>query len=48
MGVSQEGIVQAKASPKGEAGLTGFFVARPFRAKRGMVSQEGIEPSVPG
>jgi site-specific DNA recombinase len=43
--VSQEGIVQAKASPKGDAGLTGFFLAQPFRAERGMVSQEGIEPS---
>jgi hypothetical protein len=36
--VSQEGIVQAKASAPGEAGLTGFFVANPTRAKRVLVT----------
>jgi hypothetical protein len=32
--VSQEGIVHAKASPKGEAGVTELFVAKPTEARR--------------
>jgi len=37
--VSQEGIVPAQASPKGDAGVSEFFVAKPLRAKREVVSR---------
>jgi hypothetical protein len=32
-------IVPAKASPKGEAGVSGFFLAKQLRAERGVVNR---------